>query len=139
MRHDPSELKLHAAVRRHARWGPALHVSVQGLKRHNTESLAPARRSSASVRQKDIRWISHAIDYAVGTVGLRREAGPSPSAGRLPLRAFEGSKMIGVIGVEQAGPFRRAARRCLRELRGWGQDRRLRGYPLDLAKDRRRK
>ena len=76
----------------------------------------------------------HAIDYAVGTVGLRREAGPSPSAGRLPLRAFEGSKMIGVIGVEQAGPSRRAALRRLRELRGWGQDRRPRGYPLDQSR-----
>ena len=63
----------------------------------------------------------HAIDEAGGTVRLRREARPPPSTSRLPLRAFEGSK-VGVIGVERAGPARRATWRRLRGRRGGGRD-----------------
>ena len=55
------------------------------------------------------------INEAVGAVELWREA----SAGRLPLRAFEGSK-VGVIGVDRAGPSRRAARQHLQGWTGWG-------------------
>ena len=78
--------------------------------------------------------MDHAIDEADGTVGLRREAGPPPSASRLPLRAFEGSK-VGVIGVERAGPARRATWRRLRGRRGGGRDSWLRADPLDLAEE----
>ena len=54
--------------------------------------------------------------------------------GRLPLRAFEGSK-VGVIGLEREGASRPAARQRRRGWRGWGRDRLLRGYPLDLAEE----
>ena len=76
----------------------------------------------------------HAIDEAGGTVRLRREARPPPSTSRLPLRAFEGSK-VGVIGVERAGPSRRATWRRLRGRRGRIRDSRLRADPLDLAEE----
>ena len=76
----------------------------------------------------------HAIDEAVGTAGLLREARPSRWQGPLPLRAFEGSK-VGVIGVERAGQSRRATRRRLRKRRGGGRDGRLRADPLDLAEE----
>ena len=81
-----------------------------------------------------VREHLRAIAEAVGTVGLRREAGPPPSASRLPLRAFEGSK-VGVIGAERAGPSRRATWRCLRGRRGGGRGSRLRADPLDLAEE----
>ena len=76
----------------------------------------------------------HAIDEAGGPVRLRRKARPPPSTSRLPLRAFEGSK-VGVIGVERAGPARRATWRRLRGRRGGGRDSRLRADPLDLAEE----
>ena len=72
------------------------------------------------------------INNSDSTVGLRLEAGASPSAGRMQLHAFEGSK-IRVIGVERAGPSRQAALQRL--------DCRPRGHPahpLDLAKVQRR-
>ena len=76
----------------------------------------------------------HALDEAVGTVGLRQQAGPPPGASSLPLRAFEGSK-VGVIGVERTGPSRRGTWRRLRGQRGEGRDSGLRGGPLDLAEE----
>ena len=93
----------------------ARNTSLVNLASWSTASAsgnpAPGRRHKSQTGAYFEQLLT--IDEAVGTEGLWREAGPSPSVGRLPLRAFEGSK-VGVIGVERAGTSRRAALECLR-------------------------
>ena len=53
------ELELHAAVRRHAGWGPAQHVSVLGLKRRECRAVgareAQFRIGRANGREMELR------------------------------------------------------------------------------------
>ena len=80
----------------------AYHVSVFHLERRerrvvgSCEARAQFRVGQAKGCQVELCAILeqlHAIDEAVGTVRLRREARPPPSTSRLVLRAFEGSKV----------------------------------------------